>query len=194
MRCSPARKAYLFDDRASGHLERCVRCRAWIRDQDGIDLALAALRGDVPWDVDIGARVAARIAALERPGRDRRAGRQLAWAAGAGLAAAAAIAMLAWLRLPDPALILAEARALAVALGETARALASPLPPLVAAAARLLPRMLEAAAALLGAAAGLRGAATAAIAACAATMAAIVLLVVGRDVRRHHLLREEERR
>ena len=185
MRCTTARKTYLFENRVVDHVATCGACRTWVADQESLTLVLGELRREIPFDVDVTARVAAGVAAMDAPTRDVPSRRLLGWAAGAGLAAAILLAGILWAQSPDLAQIAAGARALFAALGEAASSLTTPLATLVPTVMRPVGRLIVAAGTVARSASEFRWLAVAMITLCSAMMATTIFLVVSRDVRRH---------
>ena len=140
---------------------------------------LARLRRELPFSVDVTARVVAEVRRLGPPPRPSIATRKVAvWSIAAGLAAAAALAALLIPGAPGWLGQLAELAGWAAGRGGAA------LTGLPAAAARAIAWVAGFLASFRGIAQALAPAVTGALAAALAGMAGITAYVVGRDLRR----------
>jgi hypothetical protein len=167
--------------RLDRHLARCPVCAAEELAGRQIAEELARLRVAPPFEIDVRARVAARIAASAPGRRAEVSAAQLAWAIGGGSAVVALLVAFSAGGPVDPASAWREAASAAGGLGRAMAPVGTLIAGLASAAAQMLGALIAAAA---GLAAPLRSLAWVATGFAMATMAATIALVVGRDVLR----------
>jgi len=201
MRCRIARKTLLDVELSlarpetgralEAHLAGCADCAALASRERDLTADLAALRGELPFPVDVTARVAARLSTLPPHAHADIGLRQFGWAVTA--AVIFAVTLLAGLgrAAPDLPGLFTEGRTFLAGLWLATSGLATP----AAALATTLARAFGDLAASLAPAArtlkSLQPVALVTVAACTAMMLSSIVLVVGRDFMRPRWTREE---
>lgn len=194
MSCNKTRKLFLarelgatgpHDERQlAAHTDACASCRTWIAEQRALASLLAELRAETAGPLDVTARVAAGLAAIDPPRGPGESPRQLGWAAAAALACGVGLAAGLWALVPELLRLGERAIVLARGAGGAASGLLVPVATVLTAAGRLAGRLLLSAAALPGRLAELEPLGIATISTCFVMMTTMIVLVVGRDLRR----------
>ena len=203
MRCGTARRIRLdvalglasrqTREALAAHLTGCRACACREPAEAALDAGLAALRAAPAVEVEVTARVLARIAdARPLPAGPATTG-QLAWAAGA--ASAFALGLLVGLvrLLPDVPVLASEARIAATGIGQALSGLVAAIGGLAGGLAKLLGHAITALAALAGTLESLQPLALATVALSSLMMAASIALVVARDLRHARWIAQEPR-
>ncbi len=203
MRCREARTTFtelelgLTRAEARGmlatHLARCSDCTAWVSRERRLTASLATLRTELPFEIDVSARVATALGELLPASAGRVSGRELAWSGAVAAAASLSLALGLWQLTPGLAPLAVRLRGLGSALLSAASTLTSPVEGLVATVARVLGDLLASLGKVAGTLESLQPIAIATVAISTLMMAVSIVLVVGRDLRRPHWIEEESR-
>ena len=185
---SPARSAGLV-----AHLESCPECTAWNARERALTDAIAALRVDIPLAVDVSARVVSRVSGTDPAPANQLTAQQLGWFSAVALAFGTVVLVGLWSVLPDLPLLIDTARALLSGADHLVTGLGAPLLALVATLARSAGGALRSFQALYDPLQQVGPLAIAMIALCTTMMVASILLVLGRDLRRHQWTRGNAR-
>jgi len=175
------------------HVAGCVACTARVAAERRLTTQLEQLRLETPVEVDLTARVVARVARTAPALREEPSVWQLAWSAGGLVAFLVALLFGLWRLVPAVSVLAGESRTLVTGLWRTLSGLAAPLTALVSTLARMLGGMLRSLAALAQHLQSLEPLIITTVVLCTLTMATCIILVVGRDIRRPRLLEEEPR-
>lgn len=203
MNCRTARRTLIEDELAlagpearaalGAHLADCDACASLAARERRLTADLSSLRAELPFPVDVTARVATRVAELVPGARDDVGVKQLAWSAAAVLVFGFALLAGLWQMAPELWGLAGEARKLLAAVGGTLAGLLESAAGLIATVFSSIGRLL----AYLGPVADtletLQPVAIVTIAACAVMMVSSIVLVVGRDLMRPRWIREESR-
>jgi anti-sigma factor RsiW len=186
---APAERAVL-----DSHLGRCTACSEWVASERRLSAALAALRVEAPFEIDVTRRVAARISG---PGSGREpevSVREFGWSA--ALVALGSVGLLLgfWGIAPALPTFVEKLKLAGAAVGSTGSALLAPVVALITTGAKSLGHLLASIGAVAGTLESLQPVAIATVALCAVMMATSIALVVGRDLRRPRWLEEESTR
>jgi len=175
------------------HLAGCVVCTARVTAERQLTRQLEQLRVATPVELDLTARVLARVARTEPAQREEPTVWQLAWSAGGLIAFSVALLFGLWRLVPAVSILTTESRTLFTGLQRTISGLAAPLTALVSTLARMLGGMLRSLAGLAEHLQSLEPLFITTVAFCTVTMATSIILVVGRDIRRPRWIEEEPR-
>jgi len=193
MRCHRARTAIV--DRELGrldagtqaelrhHLADCADCGADAALGQRLAHDLSALRGEIPFEVDVTRPVLARIADLQARGVEESSPRLLAWAGAAALITTLALAYGLRESLPDMFRVARDMSAVAASLRGAAVPLITVLAGLLSVGFQLAGAMLESLAGLAPLLHKLRPLVAAGGGLAAATMVTTIVYFVGRDLR-----------
>ena len=202
MRCKTARKKLLHDElglvSATGsadlaaHLESCPECAAWNARERALTDAIAALRVELPLAVDVSARVISRVSAADPGPANQLTAREAGWVSAVAFAFGTALVVGLWKVAPDLPLLAHTARAMLSGAEHIVTGLGAPLLAFVATLARSVGGTLRSFQVLYGPLQQLGPVAVATIALCTTMMAASILLVLGRDLKRHRWARENQ--
>ena len=158
-----------------------------------LERMLTALREELPFEIDVSARVASGLEQLHPAALDRLPRRELAWSGGIAASIATALLVGLWQLAPSLPLMAIRARTLAGTLYSAISTLASPFEGFVAGTAKLLGDLVASFGKIAGSLENLQPVAILMVAVCTLMMAASIVLVVGRDIRRPHLVDEDFR-
>jgi hypothetical protein len=204
MRCREARAAIVeqgltglparHDPVLRRHLEGCTACAEEDRVERLLREDLRSLREELPFPLDVRARVMPRIQALEPVERDEVPLRHLGWAAAFAAACFAGLLAGLWTLFPQIQSLLSTGGSLVASLGRAFSSVLAPVLTLIALPFKLAGTVIDALGALGPLVARLEPVGILAVGLSYAAMAAIITLVVGRDLRRPlPAFRREER-
>ncbi len=177
----------------AAHLESCPECAAWNAREQALTAAIAALRVELPLPVDVSARVISRVSAADPAPADQLTAQQAGWFSAVAFAFGAVLLVGLWKVAPDLPLLADTARAMLSGADHIVTGLGAPLLAFVATLARSAGGTIRSFKVLYGPLQQVAPVAVAAIALCTTMMAASILLVLGRDLKRHRWTRESER-
>ncbi len=177
----------------AAHLESCRECAAWDAREQALTDAILGLRVELPFQVDVSARVISRLAGVDPAHADQLTTRQAGWFSAVAVAFGTALLIGLWKVAPDLPLLADTARAMLAVAGHIVTGLGGPLLAFVATLARSAGGTILSFKALYGPLQQAGPVAIATIALCTTMMAASILLVLGRDLTRHRWTRENER-
>jgi anti-sigma factor RsiW len=169
--------------RLRAHIERCEACATSALDERRLSESLAVLRGEIPFEIDVTARVVRRIGEIAPKDHGDVPAWQLGWAAATAACLAVVVFASFVLVSGDLALVARDAWTAARGLTETLGRGLSALLSLVAVPFRILVWLLDQLSRLGPLVARLEPFVVASSAGAIAIMAATVILVVSRDLR-----------
>lgn len=202
MHCRNARKELLRDElglvsaaRATAlaaHLESCPACATWSARERALTEAIEGQRVELPFPIDVSARVVLGVAGIDPAPADRLTGTQAGWFSAVALAFGTLLLIGLWIVAPDLRLLADTARAMLSGAGHVATGLGAPLLALGGTLVRSLGGSASSLKALYGPLQQLGPVAIATIVLSTTMMAASILLVLGRDMTRQRRTQENE--
>ena len=174
----------------AAHLESCRECTELQTRERALTDAIAALRIELPLAVDVSARVVSRVSGADPAPADQLTAQQAGWFSAVALAFGTVMLVGLWSVLPDLPLLVDTARALLSGADHLVTGLGAPLLAFVATLARSAGGALRSLKALYDPLQQVAPVAIGMIALCTTIMTACILLVLGRDLKRHQWTRE----
>lgn len=179
--------------RLEAHLAGCATCASWVAAERRLTASLVSLRTEMPFEIDVTARVRARLGRLAPAARSEVSVREFAWSAAAVGAFSVGLLLGLWRLAPALVPLVAEARATLDALGSAASTLLAPVAALISTAVKASGSLLASLGSVAGAIEALQPVAIGMVVLCALMMTASIVLVVRRDLQRPRWIQEEPR-